>query len=301
MKIKTPKKKKTSMRRKKTLKKRRPSLHLSTKRPQTGKMSRSKWIAIKPSAIRLSSGELMNKIITALEEKKPLSVVSVGHTESFVMAQYKIFPKKYFMNHGEAKVANKGITTTGFEHRGIRFPNVKARDEAVEAVRKADIVGYITVLPDGVLAEKVFEVYDIKLKYTYEAYLRRVIMYSQKEKFEEMLRGRKILLISSIADEVKNALDLNLKNRLGFEVVGTISIYGYDEIPRVKQEIAHYEFDLCLLAAGINAVILAPYIAETYGKVAFDLGLGLWSLSTGKVSESPWLTNRIGINTLMKM
>lgn len=276
-------------------------MNLAAKRPRIRKGSHPKLIAKKPDAIRLSSGELLDKIITALDEKKPLSVISVGYTESFVMAQYKIFPKKVFMNHGEARVANKGITKTGYQHRGIRFPNAKARDEAVEAVRKADIVGYITVLPDGVLAEKVFEVYNIKLKYSFEAYLRRVIMYSQKEKFEEMLRGRKILLISSIADEVKNALDLNLKNRLGFEVVGAISIYGYDEIHRVKQEIAQYDFDLCLLAAGINAVILAPYIAETYGKVAVDMGLGLWSLSTGKVSESPWLTKRIGIDTLMKM
>lgn len=256
--------------------------------------------AKKPDSPQLTSEELLDKIIESLNQKKPLSVISVGHTESFVMAQYSVFPETYFMNHDEAKVANKGIKS-GHEHRGIRFPNIKARDEAVEAVRKADIVGYITVLPAGVVAEKVFEVNNINPKYIFDAYLRRVIMFSQKEKFKEMLRGRKILLISSIAEEVRNGLDLDLKRRLGFEIVGTIGILEYEEIPTVKQKIAHYDFDLCLLAAGINAVILAPYIAETYGKVAVDLGSGLKSLATGEISMTNWLTKRVGLDRIMKM
>ncbi|MDQ1002254.1 hypothetical protein QFZ28_002654 [Neobacillus niacini] len=251
----------------------------------------------------LNSEMLMDKILFALNNKKPLSVISVGATESFVMAQYTIFSEEEFMNHPEARVANKGIKA-GLKHRGVRFPNITLRDEVVDAVRKADIIGYNTIVKTmdaGLLTEKVFEAYDINPHYIFEANLRRVFMFSQKEKFEEMLRNKNILLISSIADKARTGLNNRLKDKLKFNIVGTISIYEYEDIPRVKDEISKYNFDLALIAAGTNAIIIAAHIAGEYGKVAVDIGSGMKSLYTDKIVKDRWLKSIIGLDNIMKM
>lgn len=249
----------------------------------------------------LSCTELMNAILDALQKGEPLSVVSVGQTEAFVMAQYTIFPEEEFMSHREAYNANLG-EKSGFFHRGIRFPNVQARDDAVEAARKADIIGYNTVVQVArIFAEKVFQTYSIKPQRAFEANLRRVFMFSQAEKFEAMLQGRKILLISSLAAEAAVALHSNFRNKLDFQVTGAIPIYEYEDIPMVKQALDNYDFDLCFLAAGVNALILAPYIAEKYGKVAFDIGWGMKSFITGEIVTDDWVTDIIGIENLKKM
>ncbi|RBW69964.1 GT-D fold domain-containing glycosyltransferase [Bacillus taeanensis] len=251
----------------------------------------------------LSSGKVMDHINTALEKKLPCAVVSVGATESFVMAQYRVLLEEEFMSHPEARIANQGIKS-GFHHRGIRFPNIKARDELIDAVKKAHIIGYNIIVYDmnaGELTDKVFEAYNICPKYVFEANLRRVIMFSQQKKFEKMLSDKKILLISSIAEEAKDALNKKWKEKLNFNIVGTIPIYEYEDIPEVKQKIAAYDFDLCLLAAGTNAVILASHIAEKYGKVAVDIGSGMQSFITNEIVEDTWLTYVIGIDRIMNM
>ncbi|MNZ39195.1 hypothetical protein D3C78_566840 [compost metagenome] len=254
-------------------------------------------------SIYVSSGELMDRILYCLNNKHPLSVVSVGATETFVMAQYTVHPEPFFMNHPEASVANANHKR-GVKHRGVRFPNIELRDAAVEAVKRADIIGYclsVYNMDAGKLTEIVFEKNNIKPLFVFDAYIRRVIMVSQKNKFDKMLSGRKILLISTMAEEVKLEMEQKLQNRLGFTITGTILIDRYEDIPRVKREIADYDFDLCLLAAGTNALILAPYIAQTYGKVAFDLGQGMASLVSGEIEVDIWMKKIIGMDKLMKM
>lgn len=250
---------------------------------------------------QISSAQLMDRIIYALEHKEPLSIVSVGQTEAFVMAQYTIYSEEEFMSHREAYNANRG-ERSGFFHRGIRFPNMQARDDTVEAVKKADIIGYNTMVePARSFTKQVCAAYDISPAFVFEANIRRVFMYSQQEKFEESLRGRKILLIGSLASQAEAVLNSKLKEKLGFQIAGALSIYEYEEIPRVKEEVASCDFDLCFIAAGVNAVILASHIADKFGKVAFDIGWGMQSLITGKITTDSWVMNHLGIENLFRM
>lgn len=248
----------------------------------------------------LTCEQLMDRILNALKKGEPLSVVSVGQTEAFVMAQYTLLPEDVFLAHREAYNANLG-EKSGFFHRGIRFPNIQARDDAVAAVKRADIVGYNLVVEVArEFAEKVFQACSIELQQRFEANLRRVFMFSQKDKFEEMLQGRKILLISSLAPEAAMTLH-HLKTQLNLTIAGAIPIYEYEDIPAVKQALDSCDFDLCFLAAGVNALILAPYIAEKYGKVAFDIGWGMKSFITGEIVTDEWVTDIIGIENLLRM
>ena len=57
------------------------------------------------------------------------------------------------------------------------------------------------------------------------------------------------MLIGSPADKAKEALNKNLRDTLGFEIVGSIPIEGYDQIPDVKAQLDQLGYDLCLLAA----------------------------------------------------
>ena len=254
--------------------------------------------------IKLNSGELMDKILHALDRDKPYSVVSLGASESFVLAQDTVLTHRQILRHAESHVANMGLQR-GHQHRGIRFPNIKARDALATALKTINVVGYNLTLQDnnsGLLTEKVLDYYDLWPKYTFEAYIRRVIMFSQAEKFKSMLRGRKILIICGYAKEVNEAMNKNLKDELGFSIVGTSQIHEFEDIPRVKEDINACDFDLALLAAGLNAIILAAYIADVKGKVAFDIGQGMESLITGNIQdEQGFLSQEIGIVRLLRM
>ncbi len=249
----------------------------------------------------LSSSELMDAIEIALNEKRSLSIVSVGQTEAFIMAQYTIFSEEEFMNHREAYNANRAVKT-GFLHRGVRFPNIDARDDAVAAARKADIIGYNLIEPWAKqFTEKVFSAYLIEPEVIFEANIRRVIMFSQQAKFANILQGRNVLLVGSLAPEAKDAMEAKYLDKLDFNIVGAISIYEYDEIPDVKEQICKHDFDLCLLGAGVNALILAPFAAETCGAVAFDIGWGIKSLIDGEVVLDSFINDVIGLENLMNM
>ncbi|MDD3022504.1 MAG: GT-D fold domain-containing glycosyltransferase [Syntrophomonadaceae bacterium] len=251
--------------------------------------------------LNLSSMQLMDRILSALENKEPLSIVSVGQTEAFVMAQYTLFPEEEFMRHREAYNANLGAQS-GFLHRGIRFPNIMARDAAVEASRQADIIGYNTLEPNAKnLTERVFGAYRIEPRYIFEANIRRVFMFSQREKFEKILSKRKVLLVSSLAEKAMQVLNLQYQEKLGLDIVGAVSIFEHEDIPRVKNELTLYDFDLCLLGAGVNALILAPYIAQKYGKIAFDIGWGMQALITGEVVSDSFISDVIGLENLLDM
>lgn len=258
-------------------------------------------IDIVSQPVVLSCSNLMDKILQALDNSQPLSVISVGATEAFVMAQYVIYSQEEFMSHGEAYNANLGIQS-GFFHRGIRFPNIEARNEAVAAAKQADIVGYNMMVDTArELTEKVFTAYSISPQFVFEANLRRVFMFSQIHKFEQMLKDKKILLIGSLASEAEKALNQKLQSRLNFNIVGSISILEYEELPRVRAQVSKYQFDICLISAGVNALILAPYIAKTYGKVAIDIGWGMQSLITDQVVTDAWIDEIIGIDKLLQM
>ncbi|RAP76790.1 hypothetical protein DL346_15745 [Paenibacillus montanisoli] len=250
----------------------------------------------------LNTGQVMDKILFSLEHRLPLSVISVGVTETHVLAQYTVYSEEQFMNHPEADVANNKHVTRGHWHRGIRFPNIAARDAALDAVRNADIVGIcIRVSEAGEFTRKVFDYYGIRPQYLFEAYTRRVIMISQQQKFHKMLKNRKIAIVCSYADEVKAALEHSLKDKLGFQITGTIKINQFEDIPRVKQELSACDFDVCLLAAAINAVILAPFIAKELGKVALDIGQGMETLITGSIEGEDWLVTQVEIAKLLEM
>lgn len=255
---------------------------------------------------KLNSAQLMERILESLNEQKPCSIVSVGQTEAVVMGQdmFKSDPiLQGFQFHlqRETEIANKAVKE-GFYHRGIRFPNPQAQQEVLEAVKAADIIGYNTLEVNAKkITERVFSLYNIKLNNFFEANIRRVFMKSQEEKFKQILKNRKVLLIGSLAPQAMHSLNEQYSKELNCKIVGAIPIYEYEDIPKVKKELNNFTFDICFLSAGVNAVILAPYIAQTFGKVAFDIGSGMKTFITNEVVTDSFIDDIIGLDHLMKM
>jgi len=126
-------------------------------------------------------------------------------------------------------------------------------------------------------------------------------MFSQKDIFIKLLEGRKLLLVGAKTPEIKRIIETRYLRSYGCQVVGAIKIFDFEEIERVKKEITKYEFDICFLAAGVNALILAPFISRQLGKVAFDIGHGMTSLASQSIVMDDWLVRIIGIDNIMKM
>ena len=255
---------------------------------------------------QLNSTQLMDRILESLNEKQPCSIVSVGQTEAVVMGQNMFTSDLVLQNfqfhlQKEAEIANIGVKQ-GFYHRGIRFPNPQAQKETLEAVKAVDIIGYNTLEANAkTITERVFSLFNIQPNVIFEANIRRVFMKSQEEKFKQILKGRKVLLIGSLAPQAKSSLEAKYSKELGCEIVGAIPIYEYEDIPNVKKELNNFTFDICFLSAGVNAVILAPYIAQNYGKVAFDIGSGMQTFITNEVVTDSFINEVIGLDNLMNM
>lgn len=89
-------------------------------RPITKQIKRDRGVLVEPKV--LSSEDLIKLLINALNQKIPFSVVSVGVTESFVLAQYNILTEDEFMGHKEAYVAALGATMESFISGKIEMP-----------------------------------------------------------------------------------------------------------------------------------------------------------------------------------
>jgi hypothetical protein len=151
------------------------------------------------------------------------------------------------------------------------------------------------------ITQRIFSLYSIQPNEIFEANIRRVFMKSQEEKFKQILKGRRVLLIGSQAPQAKSSLEEKYAKDLGCTIVGAIPIYEYEDIPNVKEKLNGFNFDICFLSAGVNAVILASYIAQNFGKIAFDIGSGMETFSTDEVVTDSFINDIIGLDNLMKM
>jgi hypothetical protein len=161
--------------------------------------------------------------------------------------------------------------------KGIPLPDLGLRNQMVAGIRRATVVGILSKddkliraprMLKRPLTNAVFAHFRLSPQLTCDACINR---YAARDKdFWKLLRGRRILIISKHAKYMKRILE---RNR-GVRVVGTISFSHYKQIGRTLARVKalRKSFDLALISAGVNAVILAPGIARSTGKVALDFG-----------------------------
>jgi hypothetical protein len=205
-----------------------------------------------------------------LDHKKPFSLVRIGDGENICLAQRTVWPIKRVVKEPWAIIAKRG-------GKGVTLPNLGLRDRMVAGIRRANVVGTLGAGDKLIRAPRylkrpltnaVFAYFRLSPRLTCDACINR---YSARDKdFWKLLRGRRILLISKHAKYMKKILG----QRRGMRVVGTIPFSHYNQIGRTLERVGaiRNSFDLALISAGVNAVILAPGIARSTGKVALDFG-----------------------------
>lgn len=211
------------------------------------------------------------EIQAALQENRPLSIVRLGDGELLALAHDTVLSADLVLREGAF-----------LEYSGIEIPAHQHRDQLAEAVRHATFVGiptaraanyYGLLLP--VLKAHGISIGQMQLTYS-------IVNYSlaQQGFIPRILEGRKVLLVGNIASELAHILAQH-----GISVAGIVTpVRGMRDIPRVLEEVAIYQYDIALVAAGIPAVILCQQIAALYGKVALDFGHLANKLASGEAA-----------------
>lgn len=236
----------------------------------------------------LSTLEVIKQIKKAVEDKAPLSVVRVGDGENLCLAQYKVWPIAKVLSTRWAKLSR----TTN--RKGVRLPSKALRERLIKCLHKADIVGIPYRKDTEILAEQshlrsltdsCFARYGIKPKKLCHTFVNRHMV--EYEEFWEMLKGKKVVVISRWADSFKKYVGKKYDS-YEINIVKAIPINRYDEINQVLGRMKNVECDIVFISAGVNAVILAQRLAEKQGRVAIDFGKSAIFMITGNRKVRPW-------------
>jgi len=232
--------------------------------------------------------QVLNRILIALKQKKAFSLVRIGDGENIVLAQNVLIRPKEILKTYWVKQSDTG------RGKGITLPNLNLRNKMVKAIRLANLVGICRQKNDEVsvpsrykreMTNKLFDHFHLKpSNLCYVFVNRQMVSYRL---FWEMLHRYRTLLISKWATAYAEKINRDypfLKPR----IVGCVDFTHYQKIPATLASIEKYRFDLALISAGVNSVLLAPAIAERFGKVALDFGKTMMYTVRPCSKISPW-------------
>ncbi|WP_342415264.1 GT-D fold domain-containing glycosyltransferase [Paenibacillus sp. FSL R10-2782] len=231
----------------------------------------------------LEIDEVLNHLKLALDQQQPFSFIRIGDGENLILSQDTVWPMGKVLQERWAIKANLG-------QKGLFLPNTELRDEVAEAVRKADIAG---ILPyDDVsikapsymkreLTDQVFTHYGLSPALTCHACLNRYL--AETPAFWDMLKHRRILLVTRTAAEVKPVLEAEPYQ---LHISHTLAFHQYEQMDETLQWITEHkdDFDIGLFSCGVNAVVLAQKTAELTGKVGIDFGKAINIVMFGKAN-----------------
>lgn len=236
----------------------------------------------------ISTAEVLNRIQIALLHKNPFSLVRIGDGENIVLAQNVLLSPKEVLNTYWVKQSDTG------RGKGVTLPNLNLRNQMVKAIRRADLVGICRQKNDEVsvpskykreLTNKLFERFHLKpSNLCYVFVNRKMVSYRL---FWEIIHRYRTLLISKWAEAYAEKITreyTDLKPR----IAGCLDFTHYKQIPDILEEIGKYRFDLALISAGVNSVLLAPAVAERYGKVGVDFGKTMMYTVRPCSKINPW-------------
>lgn len=219
----------------------------------------------------LSISEVIMHLKLALEHKRPLSLIRIGDGENIVLAQNTVWPLEKVMRQPWAIRSKRG-------EKGVSLPNLKLRNQMVQSIRKATIVGILPMndrmiaAPQYVkrrLTNRVFRHFKIKPNLTCNACINRILPH--KPSFWNILRNKRILVINKNPAHIKSILERHPYN---LHVTATIPFSRYKQMNHTLKKVVTMKdtFDIALISCGVNAVILAQKVAELTGNIAIDFG-----------------------------
>ena len=181
---------------------------------------------LRPQILKLlGAADVGQRIEYAMNSNSPLSVVRLGDGELITLAQ-------------EVMMDEEQVRRDGYflSYAGVHIPDLAARDQLLEAIKKATIVG-IPILRMANFQPFAFSVFKAHgIDYRHLQLTSSTINYSLylESYLSRILVHRKVLLVGDTAPELAQIL-LNS----GIRVIGTVApVNGMQDIPRVMNEIA---------------------------------------------------------------
>ena len=231
-----------------------------------------------PDKQLLTVEQVLKKLKQAIKKKKPFSLVRVGDGENIILAQNSVMTIEKTLKEQWARNANKSR-----DNKGVTLPNIILRDQMVNAIKNASIVGIPFYKNDPILTEdrlkrpltdKVFNHFQITPKIPCHTFVNRV--FAQKSSFWKALQGKRILIITKSKWSNRVAQTLR-KKPYNLNVTKKINFNHYDQMEQTLAIIKANKdnFDIALISCGVNSVILAQKVAETTGNIGIDFGKSL--------------------------
>lgn len=199
--------------------------------------------------------EVLARISDALATGKSLSLIRLCSGEAFTLAHGVLLPLRQI--------------PWWVEYAGVKLPNEAARRALLQALQTADIVGLgtdYTNWQSAPLLDRVLTYYKIKPRYITSSTVNWRL--HAHNRLYKLLGKTPTVLVGRLAPAAAPLL-----KKRGVQVVGAVSLEGFEELPAVeKRLLREYKFRVALVAAGIPAAILCPRLAAKTGCVAIDYG-----------------------------
>lgn len=237
----------------------------------------------------LSTKEVIEKIDRAIVHKRPFALVRVGDGENIVLAQRKVMKLKDVVKTRWGSLSRKT------NRKGISLPNIEARDRLVKAIKRADVVGIPHYDDEEIqapqkylrsLTDKCFRAHNIHPTAICHTFVNRHMV--ERESFWQMLRGRRVVIISRWAKQFAKLIDQRYGD-LDIKVVKKIDFDRYRDIKFTIDQMQGVKCDVVLVSAGVNAVILATELKRKQGRVALDFGKAAMFMVTNNTKRvQPW-------------
>lgn len=207
----------------------------------------------------MSAAEVASKIIEAMDQKSPLSVIRLGDGELLTLSQETVLPSE--------EVARRGHF---LGYAGVELPDPYAREVLKEAIRQADIVGVPLKRMQNFQQLLVPALTASDIDYRAVRYTSSIVNYSlyYEGHLKPILSGRTVLIIGNQAEQLAQHM-----SACGVTVAEPIrQVHGIKDVSRVMDEVANRSFDIALVSAGVAAVPITQRIAKERGRTALDFG-----------------------------
>lgn len=219
----------------------------------------------------LSYDEVLSIMERHMNEQKPFSLVRIGDGENIVLAQKGVWPIRKVLSTKWARNSRKS------NQKGVRLPNIDLRNKMIRAIRRATIVAIPRKHDKEIqadqrylrpLTEKCFKKYGLKPKNVCHTFVNRHL--PEQPAFWEMLRDRKVILISKWAKKFKKYVKKNYRQ---YNIkIKPVRFTNFKQINPVLKKVKPMKADLVLVSAGVSAVVLVDKLAHTQKRVAMDFG-----------------------------
>lgn len=219
----------------------------------------------------LTHKKVLSMIKRSMKAKRPFSLVRVGDGENIVLAQKGVWSIRRVLRTKWARNSRKS------NQKGVKLPNIRLRNQMIRALRRASIVGIPHRHEKEIraaqkylrpLTEKTFRRYKIKPKRVCHTFINRHL--PEKKEFWNMLRGKRVLLISKWAKQFRRYVAKNYpKHRI---LIKPVRFSNYKQMNKVLRKVKNIKADIVLVSAGVNALVLVDRLARRQGRVAIDFG-----------------------------